>query len=148
MFEFRMNGRVFTKLLVLLLFILFMLTLISCTTAPATQKQEQEVDQNNTTVPLQGKIVIRWQNMPGYDSYGFNIQRGETREGPFTKLNEDIILASTTSKPNSEYMFVDQPLEIGKIYYYYVESVNYAGQKKQMTPLTKVVVKTPINEPD
>jgi hypothetical protein len=129
---------------ILFLFILLNLVLISCSTAP--KKEEQGVDQK--TSPLQGKIVVRWQNVKGYDTYGFNIQRAESREGPFTKLNQDIVLASTTSKPDTDYMFVDQPLEIGKIYYYYVESVNYAGQKKQMTPLSKVVVKTPIDEPD
>lgn len=120
------------------------LVLFRCTTP--TKKGVQPAEQKTT--PLPDKIVIRWQNAKGYDTYGFNVLRGETREGPFTKLNQDIILASTTSKPDTDYMFVDQPLEIGKIYYYYVESVNYAGQKKQMTPLSKVVVKTLIDEPD
>ncbi|MBN1900576.1 hypothetical protein JW926_04535 [Candidatus Sumerlaeota bacterium] len=117
--------------------------IIGCATT--NTKGETAIPQ---TLPLHGKIVIRWKKIRSYDSYGYNIMRSETREGPFIRLNRDIILGSLTSKPDIEYKFVDQPLEIGKIYYYYVESVDYAGQKKQMTPLTKVIVKTPVNEPD
>lgn len=128
---------------------LFLFLLLLCSViigcATTNTKGETAIPQ---TLPLHGKIVIRWKKIRSYDSYGYNIMRSDTSEGPYARLNRDIILASSTSKPDTEYMFVDQPLEIGKILYYYVESVDYSGQKKQMTPPTKVIVKTPTGEPD
>ena len=89
-----------------------------------------------------GKITIRWKNESEHENYGFNIYRGETKDGSYVKINKDIIPgAGTTDKP-TEYVYVDQPLEIGKVYYYYIESVSFAGVKEEFTPKTKVVVKT------
>ena len=88
-----------------------------------------------------GKVVINWSTESEEDNYGYNIFRAETEDGPFKKINDEIIQgAGTTSDPN-EYVFVDQPLEIGKSYYYYIESVSFAGVKERFTPVSKVVVK-------
>jgi hypothetical protein len=95
---------------------------------------------------LNGKVTIRWRNETEHDNYGFNIYRSEKKEGPFTKLNKEIIPGAGTSSTPKEYVYLDKPLEIGKIFYYYIESISFAGEKERITPVTKVVVKTPLRE--
>lgn len=93
-----------------------------------------------------GKVVINWSTESEEDNYGYNIYRSKSEEGPFRKINETIIQgAGTTSDPH-EYVFVDQPLEIGESYYYYIESVSFAGVKERFTPVSKVVVKKVMDE--
>ncbi len=90
----------------------------------------------------QGKVTIRWRNETEHENYGFNIYRGESEDGPFVKINKDIIPGGGTTSTPKEYVYVDQPLEIGKVYYYYIESISFANEKEKITPVTKVVVKT------
>jgi len=123
--------------------------LISCNTAStgpgAATKPKPNASEQKAPEPIKGKITIRWQNQ-SQETYGFNIYRGDSREGPFTKINKDIIPAAGSAGTQKEFVFIDQPLEIGKSFYYYVESVSFAGQKEAITPVTKVVVKTPVTE--
>ena len=93
-----------------------------------------------------GKVTIRWRNETEQDNYGFNIYRGEDKEGSFAKINKEIIPGAGTTSTPKEYVYVDQPLEIGKIYFYYVESVSFAGAKEKITPVVKVVVKYTVDE--
>ena len=94
----------------------------------------------------QGKVTIRWRNETEHENYGFNIYRGDAKEGPFEKLNKEIIPGAGTSSTPKEYVYIDQPLEIGRVYYYYIESISFAGEKEQITPVTKVVVKNLIRD--
>ena len=127
--------------------------LVSCSTtsttspgpAPGAEKSKSKPSEQKATEPVQGKITIRWQNQ-SQETYGFNIYRGDSKEGPFTKINKEIISSAGSAKAQKEFVFIDQPLEIGKVFYYYVESVSFAGQKEAITPVTKVVVKTLITE--
>lgn len=93
-----------------------------------------------------GKIIIRWRNESEHDNYGFNIYRGESKDGPFKKINKEIIPGAGTTSSPKEYVYVDQPLEIGDTYYYYIESISFAGEKERITPPTRVIVKTPISK--
>ncbi len=87
--------------------------------------------------PKMGQVVIQWPIEHGVNVYGFNIYRGESAQGPFTHVNADIIPAAT-SKDKEYYRYVDKPLELGKTYFYYIESISYAGQKRKITPVIPV----------
>ena len=87
--------------------------------------------------PKLGQVVIQWPTEYGADIYGFNIYRGESAQGPFTHINADII-PTATGKDKEYYRYVDKPLELGKTYFYYIESISYAGQKRKITPLIPV----------
>lgn len=93
-----------------------------------------------------GKVTIRWKNETELDNYGFNVFRAEEKDGTYTKINKDIIPGAGTTSTPKEYVYVDQPLEIGRIYYYYVESVSFAGAKEKIFPPVKVVVKYTVDE--
>ena len=87
--------------------------------------------------PKLGQVVIQWPTEHGADAYGFNIYRGESAQGPFTHVNADIIPAAT-GEDKEYYRYVDKPLELGETYFYYIESISYAGQKKKITPVIPV----------
>jgi len=125
------------------------LLLMSCNTTstvpPGQKSPEPKTGTKTRPLEIKGKITIRWKSQ-SQETYGFNIYRGESHEGPFMKINKEIITAAGSAATQKEFVFIDQPLEIGKIFYYYVESVSFAGQKETITPITKVVVKTPVTE--
>ena len=106
---------------------------------------KQSPSKENSAKPEEGKVTIRWRNETEHDNYGFNIYRSEKKDGPFVKLNKEIIPGAGTTSTPKEYVYVDQPLEIGKIFYYYIESISFAGTKERITPVTKVVVKNLIS---
>ena len=87
--------------------------------------------------PNMGQVVIQWPTEYGADVYGFNIYRAESTQGPFTRVNADII-PTATGKDKEYYRYVDKPLELGKTYFYYIESISYAGQKSKITPVIPV----------
>ena len=93
--------------------------------------------------PLQkmGQVVIQWPTDYGADVYGFNIYRGESAQGPFVRINADII-STSTGKDKEFHRYIDKPLELGKTYFYYIESISYAGQKTKITPVIPVNAKS------
>jgi len=95
---------------------------------------------------MTGEIVLYWRGEPERGYYGFNVYRGESKDGTYIKINKEIVHVAETTGTPQEYVYVDQPLEIGKVYYYYIESVSFAGTKEEITPRTKVVVKHIVDE--
>jgi hypothetical protein len=64
-------------------------------------------------------------------AYGFVVYRAPAAEGPFLRLNKDIIRAS----PNQgEYRYVDRDVVAGTTYYYQIDAVSQTGVKKRLSP--------------
>lgn len=64
-------------------------------------------------------------------AYGFVVYRGPAAEGPFLRLNKDIIRAS----PNQgEYRYADRDVVAGTMYYYQIDAVSQTGVKKRLSP--------------
>jgi hypothetical protein len=79
--------------------------------------------------------VIRWSTASEHDSFGYDIYRGLSEDGPFSVINSEVIPgAGTTDMPNS-YEFVDDAIEPGTIYWYYIESISLSGERKKITPV-------------
>jgi len=87
--------------------------------------------------------VIRWSTASEHDSFGYDIYRGISEDGPFSVINSEVIPgAGTTDMPNS-YEFVDDVIEPDTIYWYYIESISLSGERKQITPVYPSKRKTP-----
>ena len=52
----------------------------------------------------------------------------------FEKINKDIIAGAGTVDTPSRYQFTDEGIEIGKRYWYYVESISMSGRREKFTP--------------
>ena len=75
-----------------------------------------------------GKVTIQWTTESELDNAGFNILRSETRDGEFTKVNEQMIQGKGTTAERTTYKWVDTTAKPGVVYYYQIEDVSFAGQ--------------------
>ena len=92
-----------------------------------------------TSVTLAGEDAgisnkVKWVTASELNNFGFDVMRGDSEEGPFTKVNEHTITGAGSSDTPSHYKFVDEAIEEGKIYWYYVESISMSGQREKFTP--------------
>lgn len=85
--------------------------------------------------------TIRWSTASEQNNFGFNVYRADQEDGPFTKLNEKPIAGSGTTDNTKKYAFVDDTIEAGKAYYYYVESISLDGVRERFTPVIKARAK-------
>lgn len=89
-------------------------------------------------VPLTAETepnVIRWSTASEHDSFGYDVYRGSSPEGPFTVVNDEVIPgAGTTDLPQS-YRFVDEAVEPDTTYWYYIESISLTGERRRITPI-------------
>ena len=75
-----------------------------------------------------GKVTVQWTTESELDNAGFNILRSETRDGEFTKVNEQMIQGKGTTAERTTYKWVDTTAKPGAVYYYQIEDVSFAGQ--------------------
>lgn len=91
---------------------------------------------NKNASSMTGKGYIALPKHLGQKYYGFNIYRSDSIDGQFTKVNKDIISSRTTGD-KEKIVFIDEPLQKGKTYYYYIEGITFAGKGERVTPIFK-----------
>ena len=74
-----------------------------------------------------GTIAVRWVTESELDNAGFNILRSETKDGEFTKLNEQLIAGKGTTSEKNSYEFVDTSAKPNVVYYYQIQDVSLDG---------------------
>nr|AGC72435.1 hypothetical protein [uncultured bacterium A1Q1_fos_2037] len=87
--------------------------------------------------------TIRWTTASEVDSFGFDVFRGESAEGPFERLNAKPIAGAGTSDESHSYAYVDETIDPTKDYYYYVESISIDGVREKFTPVNRAKAKAP-----
>lgn len=81
------------------------------------------------------KNTIRWATASEVSNFGFDVYRSESEEGPFEKINAEPIPGAGTIDTPQHYEYVDDTIEAGVVYYYYVESISMAGIREAFTPI-------------
>ena len=81
--------------------------------------------------------TIKWSTASEVENFGYDVFRGDKEEGPFTKLNSRIIAGAGTVDEPRFYQYVDETIEVGREYWYFVESVSMAGVREKFTPVFK-----------
>jgi hypothetical protein len=85
---------------------------------------------SNFTASVDGlNVVIKWTTESEYENMGFYIYRSESPTGPFVKINGKIIEGAGTTADKHTYKFVDEEVELGKNYYYYLENIDFRANK-------------------
>jgi hypothetical protein len=92
-----------------------------------------------------GKISITWTTQREESCYGYYIYRADSEVGPFERLNKDVVPGAGTTTTPQDYKVVDQPLPMGKKYYYYVQEVDLDGRTRTITPIIGSVVHKPVD---
>ena len=77
---------------------------------------------------------VKWVTASEVNNFGFDVLRGDSEDGPFVKINEITVPGAGNSDIPNQYEFVDEAIEAGKVYWYYVESISMSGEREKFTP--------------
>jgi hypothetical protein len=78
--------------------------------------------------------TARWTTASEQDNFGFDVYRGDSEKGEFTKLTRDPIVGAGTSDETHKYEYRDDSIDPCKEYWYYVEGITTSGAREKFTP--------------
>jgi len=82
-----------------------------------------------TAAPADKGVIIKWRTESELNNLGFDVYRSENLDGTFARVNQTRIQGAGTDATPHNYKFVDESVEVGKTYYYYLEDISYSGVK-------------------
>ena len=86
---------------------------------------------------------LTWEVRQEQETYGYLVYRSDRREGPFRRVNHDILRVSP-GEESHVYSYVDETVAPGRTYYYYLESIGRGGTKSRLSGvMTKVIPEAP-----
>lgn len=89
----------------------------------------QEASPEAAAPDMTGKITLTWQIDSAQDNYGFFLMRGESEQGPWVRVNEDLIPGVGTTSDVHRFTYDDTGLERGRDFWYQLWEVSYSGQE-------------------
>jgi hypothetical protein len=85
-------------------------------------------------------VLIQWETEAEINALGYNLQRADSADGPWTQLNKSLIGAKALGSTGSaSYDHVDMNVEGGRTYYYRLVSVDVSGSPSYYGPITATV---------
>jgi hypothetical protein len=105
------------------------LLLVGCSAGTGPPSEEEK--------PIGIHNTVRWKTASELDNYGFDVYRSTSEDGPFKTINDKPIAGAGTVDVPQRYKYVDRDIQADKAYYYYVESISLAGERKEVTPLLR-----------
>ncbi len=106
--------------------------------APAESRNQsaQAAEQTNATPngQLDYKNTLKWSTASEVDNFGFDVYRAASEDGPFVRLNASPVPGAGTSDLPAYYEYVDDTIDPGSEYFYYVESISLGGGREKFTP--------------
>ncbi len=106
-------------------------------TAPEAAAEEPK-EETPASPPSAGTYdnTIKWATASEVDNFGFDVYRGDSEDGPFERLNAEIIEGGGTTDEPRNYRFVDDTIDPYKTYYY-VEAISMNSVRERFTPVGK-----------
>lgn len=113
------------------------IVLTACVSTPPTQQRAGSVNPDDE--PLVN--TLRWTTASEVSNFGFDIYRGDTENGPFTRITASPIPgAGTTDEPQS-YVWVDDAIDPSRDYWYYIESISMDSIRERFSPIIRAPAK-------
>jgi hypothetical protein len=81
------------------------------------------------------KVTLKWTTASEVDNYGYFVWRGDSEEGPFTQVNKKAIPGAGNSDTPTNYVWEDRDVELGRTYFYYLESISVQGVREKFSPV-------------
>lgn len=111
---------------------------------PIPPKAPPPPEVGSASAPLVGRpgerwARITWKATQEKDTYGYLVYRAERPEGPFRRVNAEIVRVAPGEGPHS-YAFADDQVAPGHTYYYYLESVDRTGKKSRLSAVMAKVI--------
>jgi hypothetical protein len=92
-----------------------------------------------TVVPVKEGVIVKWQTESELNNLGFDVYRSESLDGTFVKVNQTRIQGAGTDATPHSYKFIDESVEVGKTYYYYIEDISYSGVRNRSNIIQVIV---------
>ncbi len=92
-----------------------------------------------TATPTSRALLIEWETVSEIDNLGFNLYRATSVDGPPSQLNAVLIPSKAPGSPvGATYQFVDDSVDPGVTYYYWLDAVDlhYAATRHGPVPAT------------
>jgi hypothetical protein len=114
------------------------LLLVAALLTPAAARADQGAPTPTPTrdgvVVDRPEVVLRWTASQEDGVYGYLVYRADRREGPFRRVNQEIIhVERDQSEGAGAYRFVDTAVEAGRTYFYYLDAVSMGGLKQRLS---------------
>ncbi len=88
-------------------------------------------------------ITVEWSTASELNTSGFNLYRGDNLNGPFERINRDLIPASIDPLVGGAYVFTDTQVAAGRTYYYRLEEVETSGATSDQGLVTVAAASNP-----
>ena len=87
--------------------------------------------------PTRQGIRVEWETASELDNVGFNLYRSESPDGPQVQINASLIPSQAPGSPvGATYTLLDQNVQAGTTYYYWLEDINTQGVATQHGPVS------------
>ncbi len=92
---------------------------------------------DQSKVPEDQRVAntARWSTASEQNSFSFDVFRGDTEKGEFTKITKMPLMGAGTTDETHKYEYRDDTIDPCKDYWYYVESTSTKGEKEKFTPV-------------
>lgn len=81
------------------------------------------------------RATLFWTTASEINTAGFEIYRSEQLEGPYSRINAQLIPASQDQVAGASYQFTDGAITPGKTFYYQLEDVEFGGASTRHPPI-------------
>ena len=85
--------------------------------------------------PENSQILVTWRTISEIDNAGFNLWRSETAAGP-QSLIAYLPSQSPGGTTGAEYQFADADVQAGQSYWYWLDTINFAGHTSRYGPVS------------
>ena len=98
---------------------------------------------DQSKVPADQRVTntARWTTASEADTFAYDVYRGDTENGKFTRITKKPILGNGTTSETHKYEFVDDTIDPCKEYWYYVEEITTAGERVKFTSVFRAKAK-------
>ena len=83
----------------------------------------------------QATVIVEWSTATELNTVGFIILRSADPNGPYERINPDLIPASDNLYSGSEYSYEDHNTQRGKTYYYMLQDLEDTGLVNEYGPI-------------
>ncbi|MCY3552115.1 MAG: hypothetical protein OXH39_16760 [Candidatus Poribacteria bacterium] len=77
-------------------------------------------------------VIVEWRTASETNNAGFNILRGQTKDGSFVKINPTLILGAGTTAEQNSYTWTDTTAKPNVTHYYQIEDVSFSGDRQRL----------------